>query len=355
MGRLSTARRRLSIGVALLFLAACFAVGWGVRETVLDATQLRALSLRAGFAAACATLVVLGLVAVVLAMVERRRRTRIEALAERVDLIVRDTQSVQTFEDYEEGELALLANELQKVCVILRDQAQALRGERDSLADSLADISHQLRTPLMSLNLTLELLGKPDITPARRRELVRELKRVSDHMGWLVTSLLTLARADAGMLQLTCASVSVADLVEEAVGPLRIAAELAGQELEVCLQTGTERFEGDCGWSKEALANVVKNCMEHTPAGGRVRIEASQDAVATRIVVTDTGPGIDPRDLPHLFERFYKGGGSSASSVGIGLALARCLVVAQGGTLGAANGVRGGARFTMTFPHIDAL
>ena len=95
--------------------------------------------------------------------------------------------------------------------------------------------------------------------------------------------------------------------------------------------------------------------MEHTPAGGTVRVEASQDALATRIVVTDTGPGIAAHDLPHVFERFYKGEGSAAGSAGIGLALARCLVTAQGGTLSAANDPHGGARFTMSFPHVRTL
>ncbi len=93
------------------------------------------------------------------------------------------------------------------------------------------------------------------------------------------------------------------------------------------------------------------NLESREPHQGLRQGAFSQDAVATRIVVTDSGPGISRADLPHIFERFYKGGGSASSSAGIGLALARCLVTSQGGTLKAGNAAAGGARFEMTFPR----
>lgn len=298
---------------------------------------------------ACAFSACVALGALYGALVRRRART-IASLAERVDVILRDPACRLGFDDYGEGELAVLANELQKMTMRLRDQASELRAERDSLADSLADISHQLRTPLTSINLTLDLLGRPDVDLERRRALLRDARSLSEHMSWLVSTLLILARADAGTLAMKSAPVRVADLVEAASEPLRIPFELKGQQLEIDLATGDESFEGDAGWSREALANLLKNCMEHTPPGGCVRVEARQDALGTVVVVSDTGPGISPDDLPHIFERFYKGAGSAASSVGIGLALARCLVGAQGGTLVAGNGPAGGARFEMRFP-----
>ena len=109
-------------------------------------------------------------------------------------------------------------------------------------------------------------------------------------------------------------------------------------------------FVGDAAWSAEALGNILKNCMEHTPAGGAVRVRASVDAVAFRLRVTDTGPGIASEDLPHLFERFYRGEGSEG--FGIGLALAQALVTAQGGSLRAGNDRDGGARFDLVFPKV---
>lgn len=344
-------RKRSVLFVACAILASVLA---GLLAGVICYNQSHLMSLTRSviLAAALCTLAGCGLMALAVWRSDVRRKRSVERMAQRLDVILHDTSSLQAFDDYDEGELAVLANELQKMCALLRDQTQALRRERDGLADSLADISHQMRTPLMAMNLVVELLGRSDTTPDRRRELLRELRDLSATMSWLVSSLLTLARADAGTLRLTCAPVDVADLLRSATEPLRIAFELNDQTLEVVCTTEGITFTGDAGWSREALANIVKNCMEHTPRGGVVRVEASQDVVATRIVVTDTGPGISARDLPHVFERFYKGEGSSKNSVGIGLALARCLVTAQNGTLTAGNAVGGGARFVMTFPHV---
>ncbi len=346
----NAARRRPALFGALVSLAFAMLAALVCWVVVRVSTGLGFVAVRAAAAClVCSFTACLTVAAVCLAAMRSRSR-RVASLAERLDAILRDPSCTQSFSDYEEGELAVLANELQKMTVRLRDQADELRRERDSLADSLADISHQLRTPLTSINLTLDLLGRPNVSPERRRELLRDLRSLSGHMSWLVSTLLILARADAGTLRMAHAEVRVADLVEAAAEPLRIPFELKGLRLEVGLATGGERFEGDAGWSREALSNLLKNCMEHTPAGGVVRVEAHQDALGTCIAVSDTGPGISAHDLPYIFDRFYKGEGSSPLSVGIGLALARCLVGAQGGTLAADNGPNGGARFTMSFP-----
>lgn len=343
-------RARPALLAALASLAFALLAGVACWAMVRISTGFGFVALRAAAVCFACSLAACAAVAAACLAAMRSRSRRIASLAERLDAILRDPLRTQSFSDYEEGELAILANELQKMTVRLRDQAFELRRERDSLADSLADISHQLRTPLTSINLTLDLLGRPDVSPERRRELLRDVRNLSGHMSWLVSTLLILARTDAGTLHMAHAEVRVADLVEAAAEPLRIPFELKGQRLEVALATGDERFAGDAGWSREALSNLLKNCMEHTPPGGTVRVEARQDALGTFVTVSDTGPGISARDLPHVFERFYKGEGSSPLSVGIGLALARCLVGAQGGTLSADNGPNGGARFTMSFP-----
>ena len=147
------------------------------------------------------------------------------------------------------------------------------------------------------------------------------------------------------------------------MGPLAAALDLRGVTCEVHCE-GDPHFTGDMAWSAEALENVLKNCMEHTPAGGVIRVSVRQDALACRICVTDTGPGIAPEDLPYVFERFYRGKGSAmategeradgprAQGFGIGLALAQSLMAAQGGTLRASNAPEGGARFDFTFPSV---
>jgi signal transduction histidine kinase len=121
------------------------------------------------------------------------------------------------------------------------------------------------------------------------------------------------------------------------------------RDLELKLSVSDEAFTGDLYWSVEALSNILKNCMEHTPAGGRIEIKASENALYTEIIVSDSGPGIDPEDLPHLFERFYKGKNSSENTVGIGLALSRMIAAEQNGIIKAENGKARGAVFTLRF------
>ena len=350
LGQADTTRQLVLVGGCAL--AAGALCGLAVALLMWMSSGFARMALRVGVAAGFVCTVACALVGAAFVVVDRRRRATIASLAERVDRVLRDPLAIQPFDAYGEGDLAVLENELQKMATRLREQAAGLQSERDALADSLADVSHQLRTPLTAIALTLELLGRPGTDETRRRQLTRDLRAQVDHLSWLATTLLLLARADAKALRVVHEPVRVADLVREAVEPLRIALELKGQTFEARLAGGDEEFEGDPGWSREALANILKNCMEHTPAGGTLRLEASRDALATRIVVSDTGPGISAADLPHIFERFYKGEGSAPGSAGIGLALARTLVAAQGGTLTAGNGVRGGARFEMTFPHV---
>ena len=151
--------------------------------------------------------------------------------------------------------------------------------------------------------------------------------------------------------------VRAAEVARRAVGPLATAMDLRDVNLVLQLDEAAT-FQGDAPWTAEAVENIAKNCMEHTPPGGTVTVAVSEDALATTIAVSDTGPGIAPEDLPHIFERFYRGGAVEEANVaqpagfGIGLSLAQALVSAQGGTLRASNNPDGGARFEIAFPKL---
>ena len=181
------------------------------------------------------------------------------------------------------------------------------------------------------------------------------MERLEGRVEWLVSSLLKLARIDAGVVSFARARVDGTELVARAIEPLAVSAELAGVELVRDVQPDAG-FEGDLAWTAEALENILKNCLEHTPAGGEVRVSCAEDALAFRLSVEDTGPGIAPDDLPHVFERFYRGGAAGTDGsevdpggVGIGLALAKSLVTAQGGSIRAGNAPGSGARFDLVF------
>lgn len=248
--------------------------------------------------------------------------------------------------EYEEGELSILANQIQKITLRLTEAAETIKADKVYLADSLADISHQLRTPLTAMNLTATMLRSKELSHERRIELVRELQGLLTRTDWLVESLLKLSKLDAGTVTLAKDAVSVKSLIDRASEPLGIPMDLRNQRLTV--QCADESFTGDPIWTAEALGNILKNCTEHTPDGGTITVTAEETALFTQITVEDTGPGFTDKDLPHLFERFYKGDNASENSYGIGLALARTIISAQNGTVQAMNGSTG-AKFVIKF------
>ena len=193
------------------------------------------------------------------------------------------------------------------------------------------------------MNLTVSLLSEDGLSDERRLRLTRDLSRSLRRIDWLIDALLKISKIDAGTVEFRSERVSVAELIRRAAAPLMIPMELRGQELGI--HADSEEYTGDMQWSVEAIGNILKNCVEHTPEGGSIEISAAENALFTEIVISDSGAG----DIPHLFERFYRGKNADAASVGIGLALARTVIAAQNGTVAASNGKNGGAQFTVRF------
>lgn len=289
------------------------------------------------------------------------RHRQIMRLAQEVDEVLHSGRRLD-FSNYREGDVAVLANELGKMVARLQRTSDLLAVERNALSDALADISHQIRTPLTAVGLMLPSIERADEAHERKR-LVRELESMIERVSWLVTALMKIAKVDAGALQTTSQPVNAAAMARRAFAPLEMSYDIH----DVALVWDVDEraiFQGDEGWTAEAVENILKNCLEHTPKGGKVTVVVTEDALATTIAVTDTGPGIAEEDLPHVFERFYRGGHASNGGIalgeaapsqvqqgfGIGLALAQALVSAQGGSIRAANGPQGGARFTVSFP-----
>lgn len=314
------------------------------------------------FAAICTF--VTGLIVTVIFMALTNRRYRALAnMAANLDRVLAGERDIR-LRDMSEGELAILSSEIDKVIARLNLTVDELQAEKLALSDALADISHQLKTPLTSIAISTELVRDRLCARGDSEDLVERLRliqtlqaRVED----LVAALLKLARIDAGVIKLVCGAVDARELVRKSFEPLAIAFDIANVRFSADVQDGAS-YEGDLTWSVEALENILKNCMEHTPAGGCVSVRVTEDVLACRIRIEDTGPGIAESDLPHIFERFYRGSrdANAASSevnpagVGIGLALSKSLVTAQGGTLTAENlrdenGNVTGAAFNLVF------
>lgn len=310
--------------ITLAASAAAFCVGLG--------PGLLTLALCFGFCAVCLVF-------------SRWRYGKLKKLSEDLEMLLYSGKPLP-IQDYSEGELSILSSQIQKMTTRLMENTSALEADKRYLADSMAGISHQLRTPLTAMQLTAAMLSASDLTDERRLELTVELKHLLSRTGWLVESLLKLSRLDAGVVQFACAPIAARDLVCRASVPLTIPMELREQRLVTAC--GDAMLRVDMVWTAEALGNVLKNAMEHTPPGGTITVKAEETALFTCITVEDTGPGFDREDIPHLFERFYKGKDNTGSGYGIGLALARMIVAAQNGTIQASNGPKG-AVFTMKF------
>lgn len=275
-----------------------------------------------------------------------RRYRKIYDLSADIDKILHGSDAAVSLDRYAEGELGVLQSEVHKMTNRLREQQRQLQDDKIYLADSIADISHQIRTPLTSINLLVQFLSEPDISEERRMKLTHELMGLLSRIEWLITTLLKISKLDAGTVQLKKENVSLDALIRKSVSALLVPIELREQNLDI---TTDGDFTGDTAWTAEAIGNIVKNCMEHTPVGGRIVVTASENALFCEIIISDNGSGIDKEDLPRIFERFYKGKNSDDKSFGIGLALARTIITSQNGTIKAENHAEGGARFTVRF------
>src|ERR1051326_3941453 len=240
-----------------------------------------------------------------------------------------------------------LKNDMYKVTIRMREQAELLQKDKTALSNLIADISHQIKTPLTSMGVLADLLAE-DPPEADRHTFVEQLRAQLGRIQWLTGALLKLARLDAGTATFRSEPVDVSRLIERALEPLQIRLEIKNQRLEVHGDDGAS-FTGDLNWSAEALTNVVKNCVEHTSESGKIVINYSANTLYTEIIVSDDGEGIASRDLPNIFNRFYRGMNAGESSVGIGLALAKAIFNAQGGDI-AVHSERGiGTSFEIRF------
>ena len=263
-----------------------------------------------------------------------QRYRKIAELSLLIDKLLHGDETI-SFGQFQEGELSVLHDEISKMTRRLVEQAEALKKEKGNLADALADISHQLKTPLTSLNILNASLCNEKMIDEERYELIRKQAMLLSRMEWLIATLLKISKLDAGTITLKPQEICLKDVVEKAIRPLEIAAEL--------------KLTLDTDWTAEALGNVIKNCIEHSPEGSTIEIKAIERPLLTQIIIEDNGTGFQEKDIPHLFDRFYQGSGSTIGNAGLGLALAKTIIVNQGGVIQAKNRKSGGAEFEICF------
>ena len=275
---------------------------------------------------------IIGSIAIVLVFIAYLiyRHKKLDELSKYIEKIINKDYSLN-IEENSEDELSKLKNQLYKVTIILKEEAENAKKQKTSLADSVSDISHQLKTPLTSTMILLDNLSESkNMEESTRNRFINEISRQIEGMNWLVTSLLKLSRLDAGVITYSKEKIKLRKLIEEVIENLEILAEIKNVNFEI--QENEEIITNrDYKWNKEAIQNIVKNAIEHTKENSKITITIKENSIYTEIRIKDEGVGINNKDLKHIFERFYKSKQSSENSIGIGLSLAKTIIEQQNG------------------------
>lgn len=279
---------------------------------------------------------------------QKQRNRKIRELVDYIRKIEHGIYRIE-IEDNEEGELSRLQNELYKITVMLRESSELAGRQKKALADSVSDISHQLKTPLTSCLVLLDNLSESEnMTEETRRRFLSEITGQLTSVSWLVQVLLKLSRLDAGVVELKEEELSVSALIRGAVEKVGLLAEW--KQIDIQVMGEEEPFiKGDRHWLEEALVNLIKNAIEHSPEDSEIRIQVEDNQVYTCIHVRDFGSGISYEDQKHIFERFYRSADAGEDSVGIGLALAQEIMKRQNGYLTVESEPGQGTVFYMKF------
>lgn len=248
-----------------------------------------------------------------------------------------------------EDELSNLKNELYKITVMLKEESENSKKDKENLKISVQDISHQLKTPLTSISIMLDNIKEnPQMDEKTKQKFIFEISRQIEWINWLVISMLKLSKLDADVVEFYPEKINISKFISEIIKNLEIPIEIKNQNI-IVEGRENECFEGDYKWQQEAITNIVKNCIEHNKDGGNIFIKYEENNLYTKISIKDEGEGIAKEDLRHIFERFYKGKNSSENSVGIGLALAKSIIEKNNGMITCKSELGKGTEFVIKY------
>ena len=269
----------------------------------------------------------------------RRRKNAIVQLQDYMDKISRGNYELE-INDNSEDELSSLKNSLYKIMVYMKEQADSARIKKVMLAQSVSDISHQLKTPLTSTQVLLDNLNdNPDMDYSTRKKFIYEALNQVNGMSWMIVTMLKLSRIDAGVVEFNNETISINKIIEEAVGNLEVIAEIKNVNIEKYIDNHNENklnksdiyINGDYNWNREALQNIIKNAIEHSNDKGTVKINITDNDVYTAVYITNRGDKLSDQRQKQIFERYYSEAKYEDNSMGIGLPLAKAVIEKQGG------------------------
>lgn len=252
-------------------------------------------------------------------------------------------------EENDNGELSKLRNELYKTTVLLKETAEISKKEKENLSTAIADISHQLKTPLTSIRIMLDNISdNPDMEKEIREDFLSDISKQIDWISSLVISLLKIAKFDAGTIKMENKEINVKDLINNVIENLAIIIEV--KEIKIITNIDeSATFIADYKWQLEALTNILKNAIEHSRQSSKIYITVENTSLFLKIKIQDEGQGISKKDLKHIFERFYRTQNSSENSIGIGLALAKTIIEQNNGYIKVDSEIDKGTTFEIRF------
>lgn len=247
-----------------------------------------------------------------------------------------------------EDELSILKNELYKTTIKLKEQAINERDDKINLKNSLEDISHQLKTPLTSIMISIDnIIENPNMEDSVKMKFIKSINREVSNISFLVQSILKLSKLDANTIEFFRKKVSVSDIISDSVSNVSLICDLKNVEVVTSVSKDIKLF-CDSKWQVEAITNILKNAVEHSVSGDFVSVVCSQNKILTKVVIKSNSV-IDHEDLPNIFKRFYKGRNASVDSVGIGLALSKTIIEKDNGKVYVNSSLKDGTVFTIKY------
>lgn len=297
----------------------------------------------------------IGLLLVLVAMLSylfwhytKRRDKKLKEITEYIEEINKKNYKLD-IQDNTEDDLSRLKNEVYKTTIMLKEQAENEKKDKSQLKESLSDISHQLKTPLTSIIIMLDnILENDNMSAATRKDFIKAIYREISNISFLVQVLLKLSKFDANTIVFTNKKVKIKSILEQAISNVAALCDL--KDIEIIAEGNKNAtIYCDFNWQVEAITNILKNCVEHSKENTQIHIRYEENKLYSKIVIKDQGIGINKEDLPHIFERFYKGKNASKDSIGIGLALASIIIKQNNGNISVDSILHKGTTFTIKY------
>ena len=265
-------------------------------------------------------------------MYNKRRNKSIESITRYLEQINKKNYDLN-IESNSEGQLSILKNEIYKTTVMLKEVANNSKLDKLNLKKSLEDISHQLKTPLTSILIILDnLIDDENMNVEMRNDFIKNIKREIMNINFLVQEILKLSKFESNTIEFIKKDIEIKEIIKSSIDNVLLLCDL--KNIEIIVEANNYyKIKCDYRWEIEAITNILKNCIEYSENGQKIIINFQQNNIYFMIKIKSFGKMIDKKDLPHIFERFYRGKNSNSEGIGIGLALSKAIITEDNGTI----------------------